>query len=332
MGISIVDKNGKSVKVAGFGLQGPMGPKGETGPQGPAGLSSSSQLLDNAYWASKDAIINQRGQEEYTAAGYTIDRLIIRSNSKVAVEDGGLVFETPSTSGASGFNQSIEFPNTLLGKTITVSVLIDENTYDSNYPRFGLNLANNSSNHSTGTPLMIYLNGRTGLLSDTGVISSMASYTHLNCGMYVTPGVSGKVKMRAMKLELGTEQTLAHQDADGNWVLNDPPPNRALELAKCQRHQVKNLQGIQTVETPGRDTAGYFFMTPVTMRAAPTLSTISISNNIGTGEPILVPTLGWTLKDNGVYTNIRIAGLTDAQKDIYKLAKIPDGMVLNANL
>lgn len=42
----------------------------------------------------------------------------------------------------------------------------------------------------------------------------------------------------AVKLELGDQQTLAHQDASGNWVLNDPPPNKALELLKCQRYYV----------------------------------------------------------------------------------------------
>ena len=42
--------------------------------------------------------------------------------------------------------------------------------------------------------------------------------------------------LKAVKLELGPVQTLAHQDADGNWVLNDPPPNKALELLKCQRY------------------------------------------------------------------------------------------------
>lgn len=41
-------------------------------------------------------------------------------------------------------------------------------------------------------------------------------------------------KVFAMKLELGDHQTLAHQDASGNWVLNDPPPNKAMELLKCR--------------------------------------------------------------------------------------------------
>lgn len=41
------------------------------------------------------------------------------------------------------------------------------------------------------------------------------------------------VTMKAAKLELGSEQTLAHKDSTGNWVLNDPPPNKELELLKC---------------------------------------------------------------------------------------------------
>lgn len=39
-----------------------------------------------------------------------------------------------------------------------------------------------------------------------------------------------------MKLEFGEGQTFAHQEANGNWVLNDPTPNLALERLKCQEH------------------------------------------------------------------------------------------------
>lgn len=46
-------------------------------------------------------------------------------------------------------------------------------------------------------------------------------------------GSLGYTDMMAVKLELGDKQTLAHKDANGNWVLNDPPPNKALELLKC---------------------------------------------------------------------------------------------------
>lgn len=52
-----------------------------------------------------------------------------------------------------------------------------------------------------------------------------------------TVSITGSgIPIIAAKLELGPVQTLAHQDTDGNWVLNDPPPNKALELAKCQRY------------------------------------------------------------------------------------------------
>lgn len=46
-----------------------------------------------------------------------------------------------------------------------------------------------------------------------------------------------EITILAVKLEVGTEQTLARQDASGGWVLNDPPPNPALELIKCMRYQ-----------------------------------------------------------------------------------------------
>ena len=86
----------------------------------------------------------------------------------------------------------------------------------------------------------------------------------------------------AVKLELGPVQTLAHRDASGNWVLNDPPPDPTLELLKCQRY-FKSIGGVDThmmgqvnyskaneviVNVPG-----------VPMRATPTLSYKPIYNS-----------------------------------------------------
>lgn len=42
----------------------------------------------------------------------------------------------------------------------------------------------------------------------------------------------------AIKLELGSKQTLAHKDADDNWVLNDPVDYEA-EYAKCAQYDLK---------------------------------------------------------------------------------------------
>ena len=41
----------------------------------------------------------------------------------------------------------------------------------------------------------------------------------------------------AVKLELGSQQTIAHQDADGNWVLNEIP-DYGEQLRRCQRYFV----------------------------------------------------------------------------------------------
>ena len=77
------------------------------------------------------------------------------------------------------------------------------------------------------------------------------------------------VFVKAIKLELGSQQTLAHQDAAGNWVLNDPPPDKALELLKCQRYyQVFSREDL-------RPDKAVDFRPP--MRIDPALSTIQIN-------------------------------------------------------
>ena len=51
---------------------------------------------------------------------------------------------------------------------------------------------------------------------------------------------AGAVTVLAIKLELGSVQTLARKEGD-TWVLNDPPPDKALELAKCQRYYERDF-------------------------------------------------------------------------------------------
>ena len=75
----------------------------------------------------------------------------------------------------------------------------------------------------------------------------------------------------AAKLELGPVQTLAHQDASGNWVLNDPPPNKALELLKCQRYFCKfsgTAAGIRYQDQPA---VVCYVPTPAAMRIDPAI-------------------------------------------------------------
>ncbi len=100
-----------------------------------------------------------------------------------------------------------------------------------------------------------------GLQTDTKIMpTNLSAETNL-FGLfehYLTWIDPGETKYR-YKLELGPVQTLAHKDENGNWILNDPPPNKALELTKCQRYFVsfgqytilyKSAQGDLTLDTP----------------------------------------------------------------------------------
>ncbi len=115
------------------------------------------------------------------------------------------------------------FGKELSGKTLTFSLLTSEGLYTGS-AAFPIEAAPDS----------------------VGVISNDTTtmYFEWNDGSGGYPAVvfvlkKAGVMYTAAKLELGSQQTLAHQDTNGNWVLNDPPPNRALELLKCQRYFVR---------------------------------------------------------------------------------------------
>lgn len=197
---------------------------------GDVGAASNPNLLENWYFADP---INQRGQTEYTEPGYTIDRWYKQGGSIVTLESDGIC-STGDTS-FSGIIQSIDDWKNLIGQTITFSVLIPENTIPS---ASTIEITNGSSSNIAGTVLSYYSFTGTGVFSVSYTVANNLSNKFLN--IMLDPGRSSdntkKIKIKAAKLELGSNQTLAHQDASGNWVLNDPSPNKALELAKCQRY------------------------------------------------------------------------------------------------
>ena len=99
--------------------------------------------------------------------------------------------------------------------------------------------------------------------------NTTTGYFDLNFDIYVSAGGAGGGLITAVKLELGTHQTLAHQDAAGNWVLNDPPPDKTLEMLKCQRYyQVFSSADMRPVKAVD-------FRPP--MRVDPAFSTIEIN-------------------------------------------------------
>ena len=181
---------------------------------------SNPNLLDNWYFVDP---VNQRGQTEYASTGYTIDRWYIWSIGKMGtVKIGNGITLTGEEGTSIIFDQRLDEALELYGKVVTISILVgfvvgkfELQITDSFYKEFS----------------------EPGLISITGVINNVGNDGPKFRVFNNQPNSSCIIK--AAKLELGPVQTLAHQDADGNWILNDPPPNKALELAKCQRYFVR---------------------------------------------------------------------------------------------
>jgi hypothetical protein len=83
---------------------------------------------------------------------------------------------------------------------------------------------------------------------NVGVVVTNTGAIYVQVRLAPTPG-----ELVAVKLELGSVQTLAHQDVDGNWVLNEIP-NYAEQLAICSQYDpttgkyVGIKQGIEMVK------------------------------------------------------------------------------------
>jgi len=228
MSIIVLDKDGNRKKIAGKGLPGKSAYQyavdgGFTGTEEEfsalLGVKSNPNLLDNWYFADP---INQRGQMEYMETGYTIDRwgFTLGSTRKISLTASGIKLIPGSA--RIFFSQSFENATQFLGKTLTVSILSDAGCFSAtvvmsdSLPDQGERIASVSLGSLLFFELWAYPTNQIFLQFNTTTTS--------------------EITIIAAKLELGPVQTLAHQDTEGNWILNDPPPNKALELAKCQRY------------------------------------------------------------------------------------------------
>lgn len=216
-------------------------------------------LLDNWYFADP---INQRGQTSYTGAVYGVDRWRSLTGNTISVEMSGLrITGSNDTSFSNMIQQNIpeELLNALDGKTVTASILVSENT--------------------GGGAVAARLGAAAGSAVTTGLSTytvkfnkSSHSYFSIQCA---TPKAANFV-VQAVKLELGTQQTLARKAVDGTWTLIDPPPNKAEELAKCQRYFYRR-KGTDSYSNYGNGyinsaNGAFIFINVPEMRVAPTVA------------------------------------------------------------
>lgn len=231
------------------------------------GRVGNPNLLDNWYFVDP---INQRGVTEMAISGlsYHLDRWR-GDRINLALTDDGLSFAWTSGINNGFISQPIEIER-VAGNSVTLSAIIDGELHAYTYevPQTETDLESLVTNDirldfewrpSQGIAAMVIRN-----------------FSH-----------TAKV-IKAAKFELGTQQTLAHQDADGNWVLNDPPPNKALELVKCQRYYIPPQISHDPFYTAANATGSYpLFSIPCNLRANPTI----INNPLG--APELFSGSGW---------------------------------------
>ncbi len=192
---------------------------------------SNPNLLDNAYWADKGYIINQRGLDEYTGVGYTIDRWRQDGRLRTQITDDYIRITKTELAYNPSFCQLLENFNILSNKLVTISFLYRTN--------ITVQLTVNPNQPSQTPSISIPTSDDWNLFSYSFIVTGQTNNVFWFQFRNTITEENNYFDLRAAKLELGPVQTLAHKDENGNWILNDPPPNKALELAKCQRYQIE---------------------------------------------------------------------------------------------
>ena len=207
-------------------------------------------ILDNWYFVGGGGAgafpINQRGQSVYTGAGYGIDRWYLQGGVTLTVNSGSV-----TASGAASVEEKIQ--NVQPG-TYTLSVLYDKSV-------------GSTMGYISGTGVGVSLalpNGIKTLASTTFTISSEVD---LSIAWYGAGDTNSSITLYAVKLELGSLQTLARQ-VNGVWELNDTPPDYGLELWKCMRYQQPCGDPLVEVLNSTTVSASFKFYPP--LRATPT--------------------------------------------------------------
>lgn len=320
--------SGVSAAGDGVGPPGPQGPKGDTGDtgaQGPQGIQGPAgpglpaggvagqipvkqsgtdydtaweypryprrNLLDNWYFVgggsqTGDGVfpINQRGQTSYPSSGFAIDRW--GNAEKINVNSTYTEFVNTSTSDRAFYSQNLALTaNTLAGQQCTLSIMTSDKKL---YSATGIVGAVESSTKSPN----IDFNG-----------NSFFVEQNTDSKIHVTLAVTaGSVKVIAVKLELGSYQTLAHNEgtvANPNWVLNELP-DFGEEMAKCQRYFLPISRAARYNATSrGSTTIDFAIFTPVTMAGVPKLTAPNMEIlSYVTGSSTLQEQTGFSIAEN----------------------------------
>lgn len=217
-------------------------------------------LLDNWYFGNP---VNQRGKTEYTGVTYGVDRWQgATSDTVVTVQNGSIAI-----TGQVYQKSEIPFEN-LAGKTVTLSAM-----------------------ESDGTLYSIVCIVPTAKPTAYLTVQDTEKLCFAFDGTYFRSQLKNGTFIAA-KLELGEGQTLAHQDENENWVLNEIP-DYAEELAKCQRYfyAIRTTGNNMLATAIANTTTNLLFAMPlpVPMRANPAASYSNLLYSTAGGSAGVAP-------------------------------------------
>ena len=255
-------------------------------------LKVGENLLDGGCFLP-GCIVNQRGQTEYTANCYTIDRWrCYTAGASISITENGLsIKQAAAAAGYAQLLQRIEPAvwNEIYGnsRTVTVSILRADGV----------------------------LRTKTGKTSEFGILvihgGSYFRFTSAYQAFDMIIIGDECPDIVAVKLELGDTQTLAHQDAEGNWVLNEIP-DYGQELAKCLRYfeRIQGTAGYNTAIGVGSGRADTIWV-PLRIHPKRAVPTVVLSGVFAYGISSL---------SEGAATSVTIGVTVKPKHDILQLA------------
>lgn len=216
-------------------------------------------LLRNGTFAD-GCIVNQRGKTSYAGTGYGVDMWYTTGATlSVDVTAEGVKLYKNAASANPAWAQALE-TDAAVGQTVTVSMLYKGNGGGASLrvaQSGGIVTLANVSDWTLVQKTFTLEKWSVGTLQDRAIVAIQCfENMEANQGLYI----------KAIKLELGEQQTLAHQE-NGAWVLNELPGYGG-ELLRCQRYY-------QVYTTAAARPAKALDCRPV-MRTDPAQSTVSV--------------------------------------------------------
>lgn len=234
--------------------------------------------------------VNQRGENSYTASDspiYTVDGWVLGGQHSLQILSDGVRIKPLAnlTSNVQGFYQKFESKPFVGHSTGIMSILF--RSHISTGVNCNIRARDSEGNLLAGT-IIPNTDGAVDLLtlpidSENAQWFYPVNFTSYNEDDYVD--------ILGVKIETGSIQTLASKTATGEWQFNDPAPNYAIELAKCQRYQLNLITGKENNSPINTGLGVAHSNTNITFEiAVPT--TLRVNPTVTFGGNIYVTTLG----------------------------------------